>query len=115
LDGYVVTQLLYVAEELGGSPARGILLQAILNRTPLPATLVDRADTVATARELLGDRAKDLPFAIRMDLHMLVLLGARERTGAEFRALLASAGLTVTRIVATGSPAGLSVIEARAT
>jgi hypothetical protein len=114
LDGYVVTQLLYVAEELGGSPARGILLQAILNRTPLPATLVDRADTVATARELLADRAKD-PFAIRMDLHMLVLLGARERTGAEFRALLASAGLTVTRIVPTGSPAGLSVIEARAT
>jgi hypothetical protein len=47
-----------------------------------------------------------------MDLHMLVLLGARERTAAEFRTLLASAGLDVARIVPTGSPAGLSVIEA---
>ena len=28
------------------------------------------------------------PAAIRMDLHMLILLGARERTEAEFRRLL---------------------------
>jgi hypothetical protein len=158
--------------DVGGG--RGILLRAILERWSPRATLVDRADTVAVARELLGDRAtcvegdfferlpagadayllsrvihdwddeparriltvarealpphgrvlvvdailperaKDLPGAIRMDLHMLVLLGARERTEAEFRALLASAGLDVTRIVPTGSPAGLSVIEATA-
>ena len=58
------------------------------------------------------ERAKDLPFAIRMDLHMLLLLGARERTEAEFRALLAAAGFEVRRVVPTGSPAGLSVIEA---
>jgi hypothetical protein len=156
--------------DVGGG--RGILLRAILDRWPLRATLVDRRDTVAAARELLADRAecvagdffaavpagadayllsrvlhdwedeparriltvvrealpprgrvlvveailperaKDLPFAIRMDLHMLVLLGARERTAAEFRTLLASAGLDVARIVPTGSPAGLSVIEA---
>ncbi len=43
---------------------------------------------------------------------MLLLLGARERTEAEFRALLASAGFEVRRVVPTGSPAGLSVIEA---
>jgi hypothetical protein len=61
---------------------------------------------------ILPQRAKDLPFAIRMDLHMLLLLGARERTEAEFRTLLASAGLEVVRVVPTGSPAGLSVIEA---
>jgi C-methyltransferase len=47
-----------------------------------------------------------------MDLHMLLLLGARERTAAEFRTLLSSAGFEVRRIVGTGSPAGLSVIEA---
>jgi hypothetical protein len=156
--------------DVGGG--RGILLRAILDRTPLRATLVDRPGAVASARERLGERAtciegdffsalpagadayllsrilhdwddeparriltvvrealppagrllvvdailperaKDLPGAIRMDLHMLVLLGARERTEAEFRALLASAGLEVRRVVPTGSPAGLSVIEA---
>ena len=39
---------------------------------------------------------------------MLLLLGARERTAAEFRALLDSAGFEVRRVVATRSPAGLS-------
>ena len=61
---------------------------------------------------ILPERARDAPHAIRMDLHMLLLLGARERTEAEFRALLAGAGLEVRRVVPTASPAGLSVIEA---
>lgn len=61
---------------------------------------------------ILPERANDCPFAIRMDLHMLLLLGARERTEAEFRSLLGAAGFEVRRVVATGSPAGLSVIEA---
>ena len=43
---------------------------------------------------------------------MLLLLGARERTEAEFRALLGEAGFEVRRVVPTRSPAGLSVIEA---
>ena len=43
---------------------------------------------------------------------MLILLGARERTEAEFRHLLGAAGLTVNRVVRTGSSAGLGVIEA---
>jgi hypothetical protein len=30
---------------------------------------------------LLPERARDQPAVIRMDLHMLVLLGAHERTG----------------------------------
>jgi hypothetical protein len=49
---------------------------------------------------------------IRMDLHMLVLLGARERTEAQYRRLLAETGFQVERVVPTRSPAGLSVIEA---
>ena len=61
---------------------------------------------------ILPERAKDAPFAIRMDLHMLLMLGARERTEPEFRALLAAAGFEVRRVVPTRSPAGLSVIEA---
>jgi SAM-dependent methyltransferase len=61
---------------------------------------------------ILPDRAADQPAVIRMDLYMLVLLGARERTESQFRRLLGDAGLEVRRVVPTRSPAGLSVIEA---
>ena len=61
---------------------------------------------------ILPERARDLPAAIRMDLHMLLLLGARERTAAEFRELLSQAGFEVQRVVPTQSPAGLGVIVA---
>lgn len=61
---------------------------------------------------IMPERARDRPAAIRMDLHMLLLLGARERTDAEFRTLLARAGFDVPRVVLTASPAGLGVIEA---
>jgi hypothetical protein len=61
---------------------------------------------------ILPERAADQPAVIRMDLYMLILLGARERTEAQFRRLLADAGFEVRRVVPTRSPAGLSVIEA---
>jgi hypothetical protein len=61
---------------------------------------------------ILPERAQDGPEAIRMDLHMLVLFAARERTEAQFRDLLAGAGFELRRVVPTGSPAGLGVIEA---
>jgi C-methyltransferase len=47
-----------------------------------------------------------------VDLEMLLNLGARERTAAEYRDLLSQAGLRMTRVVQTASP--LSVVEARA-
>jgi len=47
-----------------------------------------------------------------VDLEMLLNLGARERTAAEYRDLLARAGFRMTRVVPTASP--LSVVEARA-
>ena len=61
---------------------------------------------------LLPERARDQPAVIRMDLHMLVLLGARERTKAQYRRLLAETGFRVERVAPTASVAGLSVIEA---
>ena len=61
---------------------------------------------------ILPERASDAPAVIRMDLHMLILFGARERTEAEFRNLLDAAGFTVQRVVRTGSFAGLGIIEA---
>lgn len=46
-----------------------------------------------------------------MDMNMLVMLGGRERTAAEFTALLARCGYVVERVVPTPGP--FSVIEAR--
>ena len=45
-----------------------------------------------------------------LDLHMLVLLGARERTTAEYRAVSYAARFELARVVAM--PAGPSVVEA---
>ena len=52
----------------------------------------------------------DPSFGKLLDLHMLVWTGGKERTEAEYRVLLATAGFGLTRIVPTGSP--VSVIEA---
>ena len=46
-----------------------------------------------------------------VDLEMMLNLGARERTAAEYRDLLSEAGFRMTRVVQTASP--LSVVEAR--
>ena len=43
------------------------------------------------------------------------LLGARERTQAEFRDLLERGGFQMEGVASTGSPAGLAVIEATPT
>ena len=51
--------------------------------------------------------------AYLLDLEMLVVtLGGRERSEAEFRALLKATGFSLTRVVPTATP--VSVIEARA-
>jgi hypothetical protein len=50
-----------------------------------------------------------------MDVHMLILFGARERTEAEFRELLDRSGFHARRVLMTGSAAGLGIIEATPT
>ncbi|MGY1625126.1 methyltransferase [Geodermatophilus sp. SYSU D00965] len=71
-----------------------------------------RPDSVLLVVEaVLPERAVDDPAAVRMDLHMLVLLHGRERTADEYAALLDVAGLRLTRDVPT--PAGVHVLEAR--
>jgi precorrin-6B methylase 2 len=61
---------------------------------------------------VLPERARDLPGAIRMDLMMLLLFNARERTADEFDRLLSHAGFQLRHVVPTGSPTGLAVLEA---
>ena len=70
------------------------------------------ASRLLLVEAVLPERARDSLAAIRMDLHMLLLLRGRERTEAEFEGLLARAGFRQTRIVPTRAPVGLGVVEA---
>jgi precorrin-6B methylase 2 len=60
---------------------------------------------------LMPENAMDDPAAILLDLHMMVVTGGMARTQAEMKALLASAGLSVTDVSVTYN--GLSLIESK--
>jgi hypothetical protein len=60
--------------------------------------------------ELVLPPGEDPFFGKWLDLHMLVLVGARERTAAEYGALFHAAGFELARVVPP--PAGPSVVEA---
>jgi O-methyltransferase domain len=100
-DAYLLSRVLHDWED---ADAQRILLTC---REAMPAW-----SRLLIVEAILPERAHEQPAAIRMDLHMMVLLGARERTEAEFRELLAGAGFEVGRVIPTASAAGLSVIEA---
>jgi ubiquinone/menaquinone biosynthesis C-methylase UbiE len=100
-DAYVLSRVLH---DWTDDDARRVLTACRAAMGPGSRLLIVEA--------ILPEGAADQPAVIRMDLHMLVLLGARERTEAEFRRLLARAGFEVRRVVPTRSPAGVSVIEA---
>jgi hypothetical protein len=100
-DTYVLSRILHDWQD---ADARRILATCGAAMAPGARLVIVEA--------LLPEHAADRPAAIRMDLTMLLLLGAHERTEAEYRTLLASSGLAVRRVVATDSPLALSVIEA---
>lgn len=60
--------------------------------------------------EQVISHGNDLPFGQLMDLNMLVMMGGRERTEAEFRSILQAGGFQLTRIIPSLSP--MSAIEA---
>ena len=60
--------------------------------------------------ELVLPPGEEPSFGKWLDLHMLVLLGARERTAAEYNALFRAAGFEQARVVPT--TAGPSIVEA---
>ena len=100
-DAYLLSRVLH---DWSDDDARRVLAACRAAMGPGSRLLVVEA--------ILPERAADQPAVIRMDLHMLILLGARERTEAQFRRLLADAGFEIRRVVPTRSPAGLSLIEA---
>lgn len=69
-------------------------------------------DRLLLVEATLPERAADDPAAIRMDLHMLLLLPGRERTEAEYRVLLELSGFRWQSTVPTS--AGVAVLEAAA-
>jgi len=70
-----------------------------------------RRATVLLVEFVIPEHNRDFP-GKWVDLEMMLNLGARERTAAEYRDLLGQAGFRMTRVVQTASP--LSVVEARA-
>lgn len=99
-DAYLLSRVLHDWDDRN---ARRILDTCRSTMTPGARLLVIEA--------ILPERASDAPAVIRMDLLMLILLGARERTEAEFQDLLGAGGFTVQRVVRTRSAAGLGIIE----
>jgi C-methyltransferase len=66
--------------------------------------------TVLLIEFVIPNHSRDFP-GKWVDLEMMLNLGARERTAAEYRDLLSQAGFRMTRVVQTAAP--LSVVEAR--
>jgi hypothetical protein len=97
-DVYLLKKVLH---DWTDEPA-GAILRSIRAALPEEARLLVIENVV-----LPGDEPC---FAKLLDLLMLVYAGGRERTEAEFRQLLATAGLTLTRVVPTA--AAVSVLEA---
>jgi hypothetical protein len=60
--------------------------------------------------ELVLPPGEEPSFGKWLDLHMLVLLGARERTAAVYNALFRASGFELARVVPT--TAGPSIVEA---
>jgi hypothetical protein len=100
-DGYLLSRVLHDWPDVD---ARRILA-ACRRAVPDDGRLI-------VVEAVLPDRAVDAAAAVRMDLHMMLLFGSRERTRAEFDALLDESGFRVQRVIMTSSPAGLAVIEA---
>lgn len=63
-----------------------------------------RPDARLLVIEQIVPPGNDMHYAKLLDLEMLVVLGGRERTEAEFRSLFEAAEFDVTRIVPTASP-----------
>lgn len=97
-DAYVLSHILH-----DWSEAQCLTILGHLHRAMTPAARLLIVEMVLPA-------GNEPHFGKILDMVMLALPGGEERTGEEYRALLAKAGFRLTRIVPTASP--VSVIEA---
>ncbi|NTV97509.1 MAG: methyltransferase, partial [Thiobacillus sp.] len=75
------------------------------------AAMADNSRLLVVERLLPEHAGPAAAGPVMLDIHMMAILGGRERSLAEFAALLAAAGLAVAGVSQTRS--GLAVIEAR--
>jgi hypothetical protein len=98
-DAYVLSRVLHDWDD---DDALAVLRSCRRAMGPTAVLLVVEA--------LLPERAADDPAAVRMDLHMMALLRGRERTRAEYAALLDAAGLRLDGVTPAGA---VHVLDAR--
>ena len=67
-------------------------------------------DSKLTIVEILLEDGDSMPFKFHVDMVMAILVNGKERTKAQFAALLDKAGLKIDRVIPTPSP--FSIIEA---
>ena len=104
-DAYLLSRILHDWAGRGRPPDPAVL----------PARRVRPDGRLLVVEALLPARVADGRDAIRMDLHMMVLFGSRERTEAELAALLADTGFALRSVSLTSSPTRLAVLQATPT
>ena len=97
-DAYLLTEIVHD----WGDDESGAILKAIRDAAPAGAKVLI-IETIVPE-----DPAPD--WSKMLDIHMLTLLGGRQRTASEYEVLLRAAGFTVEREIDTH--AGISIIEA---
>lgn len=105
-EGGDVYMLSRVIHDWDDAKAASILLAA--RKAMRPDTTVLIIERVLPA---LLDQSPNVQVTLQSDLNMLLRLGGRERTDAEYEALLGITGFVVERVVTT--PSGYSVVQAR--
>lgn len=96
-DAYVVMEVIHAWDD-GDALA---ILRAVRRAAPEEARLL--------LVEQMIPEAPGPHWAKALDLHMLALLGGRQRSGTEYAALMAAAGFRFTRQIDTG--AGVAILE----
>jgi hypothetical protein len=100
-DAYILKHVIH-----DWSDDRGISILRTIHRVMPPRCKLLIAEGLYPPRIDQSDAGRG---AAANDVNMLVCSGGRQRSEAEFRALLSDAGFNLTRIIPT--PAGLSLIE----
>ena len=98
-DAYVVMEVIHAWDDA----AALAILHAVRRAAPAGATLL-------VVEQMIPEDAGP-HWAKTLDLHMLALLGGRQRSQREYAALLAGAGFAFTRQIDTG--AGVAILEGR--
>jgi O-methyltransferase domain/Dimerisation domain len=101
-DAYILSRVLHDWDD-----ERSLAILRNCRRAMTPASKLLLVERVIPARV---EHSAAMRVLVVSDLHMMVMNGGRERTEAQYRALLAAAGLTLTRVIDTGG--AMSVIEA---